>query len=410
MEAIVERCCGLDVHQATIVACMLCGTGKAKPRKEVRTFGTSTPALLLLRDWLTAGGVTHVGMESTGVYWQPVHTVLEDHFELIVGNARHIKAVPGRKTDVKDSEWLAQLVRHGLIRKSVIPPRPIRALRDLVRFRRKLVESRTTERNRVLRLLETANVKLATVLSDVFGVSGMRMLRALAAGEHEPTTLADAAHGALRAKRSALVAALTGRVERHHRLLLQLHLERLAQLDAQLTRLDALIAEHLTPYRDPHARLQQIPGVGPGIAAVLLAELGVDMRIFHDVHHLAAWAGICPGNNESAGKHRSTAIRKGNLSLKTALVEAAQAAARTKHTYLREKFHRLRVRRGYKRAIVAIAHKILFAAYHLLGGAPTYRELGPTYLDTLDTKRTVRTLTRRLERLGFVVTLAPAAA
>jgi transposase len=410
MEAIVERCCGLDVHQATVVACVLCGDAKGKPRKEIRTFGTSTPELLTLRDWLAAAGVTHVGMESTGVYWKPVHAVLEDGFELIVGNARHIKAVPGRKTDVKDSEWLAELVRHGLIRRSFVPPRPIRVLRDLVRFRRKLVESRTTERNRVLKLLETANLKLATVVSDVFGVSGMRMLRALAAGETEATTLADEAQGRLRTKRTALVAALTGQVQGHHRLLLQLHLERLDQVEAQLERLAALITEHLGPYSEAHRRVQQIPGVGPGIAAVLVAELGVDMTVFHDVHHLAAWTGICPGNNESAGKHRSTAVRKGNVGLKTALVEAAQAAARTQGTYLREKFHRLRARRGYKRAIVAVAHKILIAAYHLLGGAPTYRELGADYLDTLDTKRTVRSLTRRLERLGFVVTLKPTAA
>jgi transposase len=410
MEAIVERCAGLDVHQATVVACVLCGSATARPRQELRTFGTTTPQLLALREWLQACGVTHVGMESTGVYWKPVYAVLEEAFELIVGNARHIKAVPGRKTDVKDSEWLAQLVRHGLIRRSVVPPRPIRALRDLVRFRRKLVESRTTERNRVLKLLETANLKLASVISDVFGVSGMRMLRAVAAGEAEPTTLADQACGALRPKRAALIAALTGSVESHHRLLLQLHLERLDQVEAQLERLATLITEQLAPYRDAHTRLQEIPGVGPAIAAVLLAELGLDMAVFHDAHHLAAWAGICPSNNESAGKHRSTAIRKGNVSLKTALVEAAQAAARTKGTYLRDKFHRLRARRGYKRAIVAIAHKILIAAYHLLGGAPAYRELGPTYLDTLDTRRTVRSLTRRLERLGFVVTLEPSAA
>lgn len=409
MEAIVERCCGLDVHQATVVACVLCGGAKRPPHKEIRTFGTSTPELLALRDWLTAGGVTHVGMESTGVYWKPVHAVLEDGFTLILGNARHIKAVPGRKTDVKDSEWLAQLVRHGLIRPSFVPPPPIRVLRDLVRFRRKLVESRTTERNRVLKLLETAGLKLAAVVSDVFGVSGMRMLRALAAGEVEPTILAEEARGRLRTRRAALLAALTGRVEAHHRMLLALHLERLDQVEAHLARVAALIAEHLAPYRDAHTRLQQIPGVGPGIAAVLVAELGVDMTVFHDVHHLAAWTGICPGNNESAGKHRSTAIRKGNVGLKTALIEAAQAAARTKGTYLREKFARLRPRRGYKRAIVAVAHKILIAAYHLLGGAPTYRELGADYLDTLDAKRTVRSLTRRLERMGFVVTLSPTA-
>jgi transposase len=410
MEAIVERACGLDVHQRTVVACVLRGTPTQRPQKEVRTFGTTTPELLALREWLEAGAITHVGMESTGVYWRPVYAVLEGGFQLLVGNAQHIKAVPGRKTDVKDSEWLAQLVRHGLIRPSVVLPRPLRALRDLVRARRKLIESRTTERNRLLKLLETANLKLASVVSDVFGVSGLRMLRALAAGAADPATLANEACGRLRAPRPALIAALTGRIEPHHRLLLGLHLDRLDQLALQLARLTAVIDEHLAPYAAAHARLQQIPGVGPEVAAVLLAELGDDMTVFGDVHHLAAWVGICPGNHESAGKHRSTHIRKGNVAVTTALVEAAQAATRTKGTYLREKFHRLRARRGYKRAIVAVGHKILIAAYHLLRGAATYRDLGPAYLDSRHTRDTVRQLTRRLQRLGFAVTLHPLAA
>ncbi len=246
--------------------------------------------------------------------------------------------MPGRKTDVKDSDWLAQLVRHGLLRPSVVLPRPLRALRDLVRARRKLIESRTTERNRLLKLLETANVKLASVVSDVFGVSGLRMLRALAAGETDPARLANEARGSLRGKRPALLAALTARIEPHHRILLTLHLDRLDQLAIHIGRLTALIDDHLAPYAAAHARLQQIPGVGPEVAAVLLAELGDDMTVFGDVHQVAAWVGICPGNNESAGKHRSTRIRKGNVALTTALVEAAQAAARTRGTYLREKF------------------------------------------------------------------------
>jgi len=407
MDPIVERACGLDVHQRTVVACILRGHPTQRPRQEVRTFGTTTPELRALRAWLAECGVTHVGMESTGVYWRPVYAVLEGGFQLLVGNAQHIKAVPGRKTDVKDSEWLAQLVRHGLIRPSVVLPRPLRALRDLVRARRTLIESRTTERNRLLKLLETANVKLASVVADVFGVSGLRMLRALAAGEANPAALADEARGRLRGKRPALQAALTGCLEPHHRVLLTLHLERLEQLATQVARLTAVIDEHLAPYAAAHARLQQIPGVGPEVAAVLLAELGDDMTVFGDVHHLAAWVGICPGNHESAGKHRSARIRKGNIALTTALVEAAHAAARTRGTYLREKFHRLRVRRGYKRAIVAVGHKILIAAYHLLAGAPTYRDLGPDYLDARHLRHTVRHLTRRLERLGFTVVLHP---
>ena len=294
MQAIIERCCGLDVHQETVVGCLLVGEPGAHPTKEVRTFRTVTRDLEALRDWLREAGATHVGMESTGVYWRPVYAVLEGHFELIVGNARHIRNVPGRKTDVKDSEWIADLVRHGLIAKSFVPPRPLRELRELLRYRRKLTESQTAERNRLLKLLETANIKLASVASDVFGVSGRAMLRALIAGEASPEAMADLARGQLRRKRADLILALDGRLEEHHRYLLAVQLRRLEAIEADIAGLDQRIGERLEPYSAPHALLMQIPGVDWVVAAVLIAEIGVDMSVFLSVYHLSAWAGVSP--------------------------------------------------------------------------------------------------------------------
>jgi transposase len=409
MEAIVERSCGLDVHQATVVACLLVGTADKKPRKEVRTFGTMTADLVRMRDWLRAEGCTHVGMESTGIYWMPVYTILEGHFELIVGNAMHIKQVPGRKTDVKDSEWIADLIRHGLIRRSFVPPKPLRDLRDLLRYRRKLTESQTAERNRMLKLLETANIKLATVASDVFGASGRRMLRALLDGTLTPEQMADLAKGRLRAKLVALAAALDGRVEEHHRFLLGMQLERMEEVETTIKKLDARIDEKLVPYREQHTRLTQIPGVDRIGAAVIIAELGVDMTVFPTVRHAAAWAGVCPGNNESAGKRKGTPGRKGNPHLTTALVQAAMGASRTKGTYLKEKYWKLKARRGPMRAALAVAHKILIAAYHMLANGVDHKDLGPTHLDRISVDSTKNGLVKRLERLGYHVTLQPAA-
>jgi transposase len=410
METLIERCCGLDVHQATVVACVLIRGPKGKPRKEIRTFPTFTKDLLSLRDWLHEQGVTHVGMESTGVYWKPVYAVLEDHFELVVGNAQHIKNVPGRKTDVKDAEWIAQLVRHGLIRKSFVPPKPLRELRDLLRYRRKLVESRTAERNRLLKLLETANIKLSSVASNVFGASGMAMLRALIEGKTNAEAMADLAKGLLRKKLPELALALDGRIEEHHRYLLGLQLRRLEAVERDIAEMDERIDKRLAPYREEQQRLMQIPGVCRVLSAVLIAEMGVDMTVFPSAQHLASWAGICPGNNESAGKHRSGKTRKGNVALKTALVEAAHAAGRAKGTYLKDKFHRLKARRGAKRAAVAVGHRILISAYTMLSRKVDYAELGEAYLDRLDKKRTLSLLTRRIERLGFEVSLIPATA
>jgi len=410
MEAIVERCCGLDVHQATVVACLLVGAPHERPRKVVRSFGTMTGQLRELGQWLASEGCTHVGMESTGVYWMPVYAMLEGQFELVVGNATHIKNVPGRKTDVKDSEWIADLLRHGLIRRSFVPPKPLRELRDLLRYRRKLIESQTAERNRLLKLLETANIKLASVASDVFGVSGRRMLRALLDGQETPAQMAQLARGALRKKTTALAAALEGRVEEHHRFLLGLQLERLEQVEATLVALDERIDDKLSPYRTQHQRLMQIPGIDRVGAAVIIAELGVDMNVFPTPQHAAAWAGVCPGNNESAGKRKAQPGRKGNVHLTTALVQAAKCASRKKGSYLKEKYWRLRARRGPNRAALAVAHKILIAAYHMLRSGLDYKDLGTGFLDRASASATKSSLVKRLQKLGYKVHLEPLAA
>ncbi len=405
MQVMIERAAGLDVHQETVVACVLIGKPGGRPTKEVRTFRTMTRELEALRDWLLSLGVTHVGMESTGVYWKPVYSVLEGSFELIVGNARHIRNVPGRKTDVKDAEWIADLVRHGLIAKSFVPPPPLRELRELLRYRRKLVESQAAERNRLLKLLETANIKLASVATDVFGVSGRAMLRALIEGTASAEAMADLAKGQLRRRRADLVLALEGRVEEHHRFLLAMQLRRLEAAEEDIAALDRRIDEKLEPYRVPHALLMQIPGVDWVVAAVLIAEIGVDMSVFVSVYHLASWAGVCPGNHQSAGRQKSGRARKGNVHLRTMLVGAAISASRTKGSYLKDKFYRLKARRGGLRAALAIAHKILVAAYHMLAKDADYKDLGEAYLDQLGRTHTVSNLKRRLERLGYRVTL-----
>ena len=411
METLIERGCGLDVHQATVVACLLMVLGNGKVQKQIRTFGTTTRELLALSEWLLSQGCTHVAMESTGVYWKPVYTVLEGGaLEIVVANAQHVKKVPGRKTDVKDAEWIADLLCHGLLRSSFVPPKPIRELRDLTRYRRKLVESQAAERNRLLKLLETANIKLSSVATDVFGMSGRLMLRALIEGKASPQEMAALALGKLRKKISELEPALEGRLEEHHRFLLRLQLERLESAEKDLAVLEQRIQEKLKPYEEQLTLLDAIPGVDWTLAAVIIAELGVDMSVFGNVSHLASWAGVCPGNNESAGKRKSSRIPKGNVYLKTALVEAATAAARSKGTYLRDKFYRLKARRGYKRAAVAVAHKILVATYHMLSHQVCYSELGDLYLDKLNKHHLTRNLVHRLERLGYTVTLEQKAA
>src|ERR1700757_289092 len=405
MQTLVERGCGLDVHQATVVACLLIVLGSGKVHKQVRTFGTTTRELMGLREWWLSESCTHVAMESTGVYWKPIYAILEGAFEIVVANAQHVKKVPGRKTDVKDAEWIADLLCHGLLRSSFVSPKPIRELRDLTRYRRKLVESQAAERNRLLKLLETANIKLASVATDVFGMSGRLMLRALIEGKASPREMAELAKRKLRSKIPELELALEGRLEEHHRFLLKLQLDRLELVEKDLEILEQRIQQQLEPYAAQLALLDEIPGVDWTLAAVLIAELGVDMSVFQNVSQMASWAGVCPGNNESAGKRKSSRIPKGNVYLKTALVEAAHSAAKAKGTYLRDKFYRLKARRGYKRAAVAIAHKILVAVYHILSQNLPYNDLGDLYLDKLNKHHLTRNLVHRLERLGFAVTL-----
>jgi transposase len=405
MDVVYERCCGLDVHKKTVVACVVTpGKGRA-PRKEIRTFGTMTEDLLALGDWLAAEGVTHAAMESTGVYWQPIWNLLEDRFALLLVNARHIKAVPGRKTDVKDCEWIADLLRHGLLRGSVVPDRPRRELRELVRYRSALTRERAAEVNRLQKVLEGANIKLAGVASDVLGVSARRMLGALVAGRTDAAALADLALGQLKRKRSELERALAGRFGPHQRYLVAKMLAHIDELDASLAELSAVIGEQMRPSEEALERLDAIPGVGRRIAEILVAELGTDLRRFPTAGHLASWAGLCPGNDESAGKRRSGKTRKGNRMLRWALVEAAQAASRGRDTYLAAQFRRLAARRGKKKAVVAVAHSILVAAYHLLTRSEPYADLGGDYFDRRDQQAVERRLVRRLEALGNKVTL-----
>ncbi len=409
---IIERSCGLDVHRDTVVACVLLPGPGRKVQKLMRTFGTYTTELLQLRAWLLEHGVTHVGMESTGCYWLPVYAVLEADpgLTLIVGNAHHIKNVPGRKTDCNDAQWLATLVRLGLIRPSYVPPPHLRELRDLLRTQRTFIHARTAERNRTQNLLERCNLKLGRVVDDVFCVSGVAMLRALAAGQTDPDALAALALGRLRAKRDELRLALDGRFLDHHRFLLQTHLETLDHLDAQIQKLQARIDPLLVPYREPIQRLMEIPGVGDRVAATIVAEMGVDMSLFATDGHLAAWAGLCPGNNRSANKRRGEPARKGNVHLQSMMVEAAVSASRTKGCYFKDKHRRLMARQGRKRANVSVAHKILVSVYHVLRTGQRYKELGSGYLDQLAERRVKNHAIRRLQQLGYTVTVEKKAA
>jgi len=410
MEAIIERCCGLDVHQAKVVACVLIGKAHEKPKKEIRTFGTFRRDLEALAEWMRTHGVTHVAMESTGVYWEPVYAVLEGAFEIIVGNPRRIKNVPGRKTDVCDAQWIADLARHGLIAKSFVPPKPLRELRALLRYRTKLVQSRTAERNRLQALLERANIKIASVITDIFGVSGMLMLKALVDGSMKPTEISRLARGKLRKRIPTLEPALDGRLQEHHRFMLRLQLKRLQAVDDDIAELEQDIDQKLTPYKAAMELLAQIPGVDWVVAAVLVAEIGTDMTAFGSPTRLASWAGVCPGNNESAGKKKSSRATKGNAHLRAILVQGAVAASRKRGSYFRDKYYRLKARRGANRAALAIAHKILVAVYHMLSSGQPYKDLGDAYLDSLSKHRTTNSLVERLKRLGYDVTLQPRAA
>jgi transposase len=409
MEVLYERCAGLDVHQATVVACVRRPGTRGRRASEVRTFGTTTAELLTLADWLTTEGVSHVAMESTGVFWKPVFNILEGRVAVILVNAQHIKAVPGRKTDVRDCEWIAQLLEHGLLRPSFIPPAPIRELRDLTRHRKVLVQQRASEANRVQKLLEAANIKLKLVVTDVLGVSGRAILHALIAGERDPRVLAELAKGSLRQKRARLAEALQGRFTSHHAWLLDELLTHIAYLDGAIVRLDRRIAEASQPYADHVARLQSIPGVDRDAAETIVAEVGVDMSRFPSAGHLASWVGICPGNYESAGKRQRGTTRKGNRWLKTMLVECGWGAGRARRTYLGAQYARLSRRRGKKKAAMAVGHSILVAAYCIIRDRIPYRDLGPDHFDHLASQRLTRHYLHRLEQLGHRVTIEPAA-
>ncbi len=400
MELLHERCAGLDVHRDTVVACVI--TPEAR---EVRTFGAVTGGLLELADWLAGQGVTHVAMESTGVYWKPVYNLLEGGFELLLVNARHMRAVPGRKTDVRDAEWIADLLRHGLLRASFVPDRPQRELRELVRYRRTLIEERSREAQRLHKVLEGANIKLGAVASDLMGVSGRAMLEAIAAGQDDPELLASLARGRLRDKHDQLVAALQGLLGPHQRSMLAAQLRHIDFLEAEITTLGTEIEERMRPFGVAIALADSIPGIAQRTAEAILAETGTDMSRFASAGHLASWARVCPGTDESAGKRRSGATGSGNHWLRSALVEAAHAAARTKGTYLAAQYRRIAARRGARRAAVAVAHSILVILYHLLRDGVVYQDLGATWFDKRDAGATVRRTVKRLEALGYRVTI-----
>jgi transposase len=407
MEVVYARCCGIDIHKQTAVACVIVPDADGQPRKTVRTFGTMTDDLLALADWLTSEGVSHVALEATGVYWKPLWNLLEASFALLLANPQHIKAVPGRKTDVKDAEWIADLLRHGLLRGSFVPDRPQRELRELTRYRTALVRERTREINRVQKTLEGANIKLGDVASNVLGVSGRAMLQSLAAGTTDTTTLADLARGKLRDKRAALERALSGRMGAHQRFLLAEQLCHIDTLDEAIERVSAEIAERVQPFQSQIERLDAVPGVGRRTAEALVAEMGADMSRFPTAAHLASWAGMCPGNHESAGKQQTGKTRSGNKWLKATLVEAAQAVARTRGTYLAAQYRRLAARRGKQKATVAVGHSLLIIAYHLLACDREYDDLGANYFDERDRRLVQRRLVRRLEDLGYRVSLEP---
>lgn len=409
METLHERCAGLDIHKDTVVACLRIAKGRTAER-ELRTFATTTSGLLELHDWLQKHAVTHVAMEATGVYWKPVWHLLEDSFKLILANASHIKAVPGRKTDINDATWIADLLAHGLIRASFVPPTPIQELRDLTRARKQLVNERTRYVQRIQKVLEDANIKIGSYITDLLGKSGRAVLNALVEGYTSPDVLVSLTSGRLKASRAELREALRGRVTKHHRFMLKLHLRQIDQLDASVGELEAQarIAVESFPHRVE--QLTAIPGISETAAHVLLAEIGTDMSVFPSAGHLLSWAGMCPRSDESAGKRRSTRLRHGAPWLKATLVQIAWPASRKKDSYFRALFHRLKARRGPKKAIVAVAASILTTVYHLLRDGTVYEDLGPAHFDALNRDRTAKSLIRRLQALGFDVDARPAAA
>lgn len=403
MRIIYDNVAGLDVHKKTVVAASSIKQADGSWLQEHRTYGTMTVDLLALSDWLLARGITHVAMESTGEYWKPVFNILEDNFEVVLVNAQHLSRVPGRKTDQSDAEWICELMQYGLLKASFIPPKGQRELRELVRYRTSFVRERATLVNRVQKVLEGANIKLASVATDVMGMSGRAMLAAMIEGNLNAEQMAELAKGRLRDKRNELAKALEGRIQAHHRFVLTELLCQIDSLEESIARFDREISEVCRPFEEAVALLDTIPGVARQTAEIIVGEIGIDMTRFPSADHLAAWAGVAPGNNESAGKRYSGKTRKGNQHLMTTLIQAANAASRTKNTYLRAQYQRLAGRRGRKRAIVAVAHSILVIAYHLISRNEPYRELGGDYFDKRRPDATANRLIKRLERLGFQV-------
>ncbi|MBM7581568.1 transposase [Caldicoprobacter guelmensis] len=401
MEIIYTHCCGLDVHKKNVVACVITPEGK-----EIRTFSTMTEDILSMVDWIKNKGCTHVAMESTGSYWKPIYNILEiEGLNPMVVNAKHIKNVPGRKTDVKDAEWIAGLLQHGLLQGSYIPPREQRELRELIRYRRSLIEERSREVNRMQKVLEGANIKLSSVATDILGKSSRAMIEAIINGEEDPVILSELAQKRLRNKKEELKRALNGLIGQHQRLMLKTQLEHIDFLDKQIALLDEEIKRRMLPFEEDLERLDSIPGVGRRTAEHIIAEIGTDMDQFPSAAHLCSWAGVAPGNNESAGKRKSGRTRKGNEKLRSVLIEAARAAARTKDTYLSAQYHRIAARRGANRAAVAVAHSILTIVYYLLKRKETYKDLGVNYYEERKKEAIVKQSIKKLEALGLKVTV-----
>ncbi len=407
MEVLHLRSAGLDVHKDLVVACVRLVEAD-RVRRESKRFGTTTRELLRLLEWLQSYGVTHVGMESTGVYWKPVWHILEGHFTLVLGNAQRMRNVPGRKSDQNDASWIADLVAHGLIRSSLVPEPPMQELRELTRTRKQLVRERAQHVQRIQKVLEDANVKLSSVLSDILGLSGRAILEAIASGKTDPQQLAALAHPSVKAPRSEIAEALEGRVGEHHRFMLRLHLDQIDALEAAVARVEGRIEKMLSPFRAEVERLCTIPGFSTTVAAAFLAETGGKMEAFASDGHLAAWAGLSPQQNETGGKRKNTLTRPQRW-LKPMMVQAAHAAVKKKDSHLRAKYYRIRARRGSKKAILAVAATLARIAYHLLTNQTEYQDLGSDYFDRRDRERATRRLIQRLERMGYKVEVQAAA-
>ena len=412
MDLVYARCAGLDVHKATVVGCArVPGPRREERQTETRTFATTLRGLAELTTWLTGHGITHVAMESTGVYWRPVYAGLEGTVQVLLVNARHVQMVPGRKTDVRDSEWLAQLLECGLLRGSFVPPPAVRDLRDLTRLRKALIRERGHHVNRIEKTLELANIKLGTVVTDLMGKTGRAILEALSAGRAAPEQLAALAQGSIRTKKqAALREAVEGRLTPHYAFLLHQHLSLIEALDAHIATLDARIEAAMAPFAEAAALVQTMPGVATRAAQAILAETGVDMAPFPTAAHFASWARLCPGTHESAGKRRPTTTGQGAVWLRATLQEAAWAAARTKRSYYRALYHRLKGRRGAKKAIVAVQHAMLVALWHMLTRRVPHHDLGADYFDRRNTARLRHHHVRRLQQLGYQVVLVEEAA